>query len=403
MPSNIFSLILLGDALANFGSWLDFLAVLSMSAYKFKSSTYGMAGLSCALLLPGIICARWIGRLSDRVNPARILSISIPLRVIGTISILMSSNYWTFVLFVAAHSLASAFVVPAINTFTTHISAERDLTRRFSLLTAVNNFCKILAPSIGAAASQWFGEASVLLVSAALTGLGGLCFVAMRINHPQENAFPKSSKRIAGNSVNVRTVIPFLCVVAAYSTLGMLVNNQMPLILRNLGFGKEILGFLVSSAGIGGLLGAAFLAKKTGNQPRYEGFIAIVIPSFASCAVFVCIGLLFRNEWIYRAPLLCLCFFMTGLLGSFFAVNSNVYLAKRYPASVGETTAIRQGTQSVVQLLSPFVGAFLIQRFTYSSVFIFDGFGIALFIACLTFCKLYARTNRFSFTRESNT
>lgn len=57
--------LLIGDGLSAFGSWIDFLAILTMAAYFYKVNAFEMAAVSAAALLPGILLAKRIGQAVD--------------------------------------------------------------------------------------------------------------------------------------------------------------------------------------------------------------------------------------------------------------------------------------------------------------------------------------------------
>ncbi|SFK04365.1 MFS transporter [Paraburkholderia megapolitana] len=382
MQSRSFRPILIGDIFANFGSWIDFLAILNLSAYQFKASSYDMAWLSCALLIPGIAFARKVGRICDRHDAKRILYAAVFLRIIGTLVILFANRYVEFLFFVAAHSAASAFIVPAINTLTARTSPSDLLAKRFSLLSVTNNSCKILAPTIGAAASQYFGEHSVLVVSAVLTGLGGICFLFATKAGVKDDADPAENEKETGkqSASNQASPIPLLVIVGIYAFLGMAVNNQMPLILKDLGFTKHVIGLLVSSAGAGGTIGALYLVKRSNGASKSGRFQDMIFPPLVSSVLFILIGLILRDHSSWNTIALCACFFVSGLAGASFAVTSNVYMSRTFTRNLGEISSVRQGVQSTVQLVAPVVGAFLLGRFSSPMVFIMDG--------CLVFLLL---------------
>ncbi|WP_321861734.1 MFS transporter [Burkholderia cenocepacia] len=385
MQSSSFRSVLVGDIFASFGSWIDFLAILNLSAYQFNATPYDMAELSGAFLLPGIVLARRVGKTCDKNDARKVLYAAVFLRIAGTIAILYSTHYTEFLLFVAAHSAAGAFIIPSINTLTARITPPDLLARRFSLLNVTNNSCKVLAPTLGAAASQFFGEHSVLWVSVLLTAMGGICFMfapkaLASTKVPDTVGESESSTRIAGTSM-----LPLLAIVAIYTCLGMAVNNQMPLILKDLGFEKHVIGLLVSSAGAGGAIGAIYLLKRGGKGEQKNMLTDIIRPPMFSSLLFVIIGcvLLWTPAW--GAIALCACFFASGVSGAAFSVSSNVYIGRTFSSNLGEVSSIRQGVQSAAQLLAPLIGAFFLARFAPSKVFLMDGVFVLVLLVITRF------------------
>jgi MFS family permease len=91
-------ILLAGNGASSFGTWIDFLAILTLAAYAYHVSPYQMALVSAAGLLPGIITSRYIGRLCDHRNPRSILLFSILCRVFATLGILFTHQYFAFVI-----------------------------------------------------------------------------------------------------------------------------------------------------------------------------------------------------------------------------------------------------------------------------------------------------------------
>jgi MFS family permease len=142
-------LLLAGDGFSAFGSWIDFLAILTLAAYQFHVSAYEMAIVSAAGLLPGMLLSPAIGRWCDKGNPKRLLMASIALRVFATAAIIFCHDFSLFLGLVALRSVFATVAPPAINVMAVRVVASESLARFYSLLNVLNNSAKVLAPAIG--------------------------------------------------------------------------------------------------------------------------------------------------------------------------------------------------------------------------------------------------------------
>jgi hypothetical protein len=122
--------LLIGDGLSAFGSWIDFLAILTMAAYFYKVNAFEMAAVSAVALLPGILLAKRIGQAADGTNPKTLLQLSIGGRLLMTSAIVFSANLHLFLVFVAIRSIFTSVAPPAINVLAVK-TIEQDERPRF--------------------------------------------------------------------------------------------------------------------------------------------------------------------------------------------------------------------------------------------------------------------------------
>ena len=107
--------LLVGDGFSAFGTWIDFLAILTLAVYLYHVTPYEMALVSAVGLLPGMLAASRIGKLCDRANPKQLLLFSIVFRVVATGGILFCGEFVLFLALVAVRSLFTTVAGPAIN------------------------------------------------------------------------------------------------------------------------------------------------------------------------------------------------------------------------------------------------------------------------------------------------
>ena len=122
-------LLLVGDGLSAFGTWIDFIAILSLSAYQYHVGSFDMAIVTAAMLLPGILLAPTIGRMCDDGNPKRMLLLSILCRVICTIGVLLTHDFAAFLVLISFRSIFASVAPPAINVMAIRSLEQRDLPK----------------------------------------------------------------------------------------------------------------------------------------------------------------------------------------------------------------------------------------------------------------------------------
>ncbi|KVE30554.1 hypothetical protein WS67_02835, partial [Burkholderia singularis] len=294
--------LVLGTAFAGFSFWVDFLAILTLSAYEYKASPFAMAVVSAMLVVPGMLAGRVVGRWLDRANPAPILLIALVLRASATVMLLAGLPFVLFCAFLAARSLVATAVEPANNVIVSRIVPKDDVTRYFGTLGLLRNVSKIIAPTIGTAIASAFGERASVGLSVLLTGGALVSFgIALRRNEGWiggPSAVGEDVKKTsAGQPVKVSEIdrakrpllTQLLWTATTYAFMVFLINNQLPVMLSKAGFDKALLGVLVSCSGAGGILTAAYLAqtkrKMTGDPMR-----ATVVSVISIAACFVTLG-----------------------------------------------------------------------------------------------------------------
>jgi MFS family permease len=179
--NRIKTLILLGDGLSAFGSWIDYLAILTLAAYVFHVNPYDMAMVAAAGLLPGILVSGSIGKLCDRRNPKTVLMLSLALRVLATVAVFYAHNYWLFLFAVAARSFVASASPIAINVLTVRVLEPSSRDGFFANLNVINSIAKIFAPVLGAVTSSVADERLALMLSGALAVIALIAFSRINI------------------------------------------------------------------------------------------------------------------------------------------------------------------------------------------------------------------------------
>jgi len=356
-------LLWLGDGFSAFGSWIDFLAILTLASYAYQVSPYGMAAVSAAGLLPGMLAAGAVGRACDRGDPKRLLLVSLALRVAATLGLWASHDFALFVAIVALRSVLATVAPPAINVMALRAVPTEGRQRFYAVLNLLNSAAKVLAPALGTLSSAWRGESFALGLSALCSAVALAVFAFVALDSPQDDA-PAASAAPPAVPAPAAGMLPLLWIAATQAFLTFSVNNLVPLVLQREGFDKSLLGVLVSCSGAGNVLSAAWLAR--GGQSLSGRARELVVPALLQSAGFAGVGLAIGTGASWLLPLL---FFAIGTVSARFAIACNVYLVTQHGTAVGEVSGRLQAWQNAMILAAPMVGAAVLERWGGPALF----------------------------------
>lgn len=365
--------LLVGDGLSAFGTWIDFLAILTLAAYQFHVTPYQMALVSAVGLLPGILAASSIGKRCDRGNPKHLLLLSIVFRVVATGGILFCSEFALFLVLVGVRSVFTTVAGPAINVMAMRTIEATERTKFYSLLNVLNSTAKVIAPAIGTVSSSLATETFALLMSAAFSAAAFVAFAFVRLKPLTVEEQPAGpQERVAAAVPNL---LPLVWVAATYAFAVFMVNNLVPLVLQQAGLDKSLLGVLVSCSGAGNILSGLWLARRSAGALLKGKVSEVIAPALWQSAGFGVIGVVLWAPTPFVSAhityVLALMFFAIGTVSARFAIALNVYMSSHYAASIGRVSGVVQAWQSGMIFVAPMVGAVVLDRLGGPALFWF--------------------------------
>ena len=359
-----FYLFLVGSFCASFGGWINFLAILNIATYRFQASPFDLVVLSAALLVPSILLTRVISRVCGRHSSTQVIVAALGLTLFTTAALMLIGNFTAFLMVVALKSAALGFTDPAETRYiTTHVE-EAQQSRAFRLLSLAQSMAKICAPAAGGIVAAWAGDNRTVLVSVVFIAAAIVMMAASasRIQEPHEAA----DRNAAPRATYSRAIVPLLLCVGISSALGAAITNQFPLMLRNQGFDKSVLGIVVSCSALGGILGSLLPMRRAA---QHAGVGALLLPAFVTSGVFVAMGGIFRLPLRPGELLLAMAFFATGIVGARFRIECRLFIARRFASQVASASAALQSTGMFMQFVAPCFGALLTSLLSTSKVF----------------------------------
>lgn len=234
---------------------------------------------------------------------------------------------WELIVIAFLVGIVNAFDVPIRQAFFVHMVGKEDLPNAIALNSSIFNGARVVGPALAGFAIAWVGEGWCFF-------LNGLSFVAvivallmMRIERTERKPSADSPLksfvqgfRFAMSDLPVRSALLLLSVLSLF---GLQYSVFMPIYAQDiLRGGARTLGLLMSSAGVGAVLGALHFAART----HYKGLARWIAATSATCAV----GLLIFSQ--ARAFWLCtLVLFVVGFAATSQMAATNTLIQNRVP------------------------------------------------------------------------
>jgi MFS family permease len=262
-----------GQSVSLIGTWITRIAT-SWLVYRLTGSEFLLGLVSFCGQIPTLVLAPFAGVLVDRHDRHRILVATQVLSMLQSLALAILAL--TGVITVAhvlllqlAQGVINAFDTPARQSFVVDMIEDRaHLPNAIALNSSMVNGSRIIGPSIGGVLIAAFGEGWCFMIDAISYVAVIASLLAKRVERrprPQATGsaldeFRDGFRYVAG-SPPIWSALLLLSVVA---TMGMPYNVLMPAIAsRVLHGGPHTLGFLMTAAGLGALVGALYLASRS--------------------------------------------------------------------------------------------------------------------------------------------
>ena len=387
--------LLVANTLADFGFWIDFLVILAMAAYTYQANGVMMAIVSALFLVPSMLLGARVGRWLDRNDPGHAIVIGLGLRTLVTAMLLLQPSLWLFCVCVALRSAFTIPISPGFNVVVSRVVAKDQVPGYFGGLGVMRNIVKISAPFMGTAIASYYGDASALMLSIVLSVLGLVVTLFCALGTKAASAEstnaastdtaaqapkPPSSQLTAPQS---SLLTQFLLTVTVFAFVVFFINNQLPVLLRDAGFDKALLGALVSCSGAGGILASLYMIKRNAAMGAGDPMTATTVAVFATAMSFVVLGLVFLLPVPIAQYVAGLVFFCTGICASIEAIRSNTVIVQHFETQAGEVSGKVAARTSAAMLGAPWVAALAIPYISLSSLLILDGLAGILVLALI--------------------
>ena len=319
-----YRLWMMGALVSNIGTWMQRVAqdwlVLTVLTDHSGTATGITTGLQ---FLPMLLLGPYAGLIADRHNKLHVLRITqaasgLLALVLGLLVVTNTAELWHVYGLALALGVASAFDMPARQSFVSEVVTADLVPNAVALNSASFNTARLLGPGLSGLLIAWLGTGPVFLLNAASFAAVIVSLSRMRADQLVPTIRPPRGKRqiIEGlRYVKRRPDLVLIMVLAALiGTFGM--NFQITNVLMAttvFGLGPEGYGLLGTVMAVGTLGAALLAARRVGPRMPY------VIGGAIGFGAFSVLAALMPGYWSYAAMLV-----LVGLTSLTFLNSCNV-------------------------------------------------------------------------------
>jgi MFS family permease len=224
---------------------------------------------------------------------------------------------WEIVLIAFLAGIVNAFDIPIRQAFLVQMVGRPDLPNAIALNSSIFNGARVVGPAIAGFAIGWLGEGWCFF-------LNGVSFLAVivallmmrieRVEKPYTEGSPLQ-KFVEGFrfAMGDRPIRSALLLMSLMSMFGLQYGVFMPVFARDvLHGGPTMLGLLMTSAGVGAVIGALHFASRIDEK----GLLEWIAATSAICAVGLILFSQSRVLWLSEVTLVAVGFAATSQLAS---------------------------------------------------------------------------------------
>src|SRR5436309_1120690 len=326
-----FQLFIAGQLVSLIGTWMQTTAQLWL-VYDLTHSPALLGIFGFANQIPMLVLASVGGYVGDRYSRHRgvIATQTISMVLAFILAGLTLSHHireWSLIAITFLVGIVNAFDVPIRQAFFVEMVGKEDLPNAIALNSSIFNGARVVGPAIAGFAIAWLGEGWCFF-------LNGLSFVAVIVALLMMK-IPKTEMRPADESPLKSLVQGFqfamsdlpirstLLLLSVLSLFGLQYSVFMPIYAQDILKGNaRTLGLLMSSAGVGAVLGALHFAART----HYKGLARWIAATSTTCSVCLILFSQAKTFWLCVAVL-----FVVGSAATSQMAATNTLIQNRVP------------------------------------------------------------------------
>jgi len=326
-----FQLFFAGQLVSLIGTWMQSAAQLWL-VYRLTGSAalLGLFGFANQIpMLPLASVGGWVG---DRYNRHRgvLWTQTASMILAFLLALLTLTNFvrvWHLIAIAFLAGIVNAFDVPIRQAFLVQMVGREDLPNAIALNSSIFNGARVVGPALAGFAILWLGEGWCFFLNGVsfLAVIGAL--LAMRLqpvrpNPPEGSPLQSSIEgfRFVMSDLPMRSA---LLLLSALSLFGLQYSVFMPIFANDiLGGGARTMGFLMSAAGVGSVLGALHFAART----DFKGLARFIAATSSVCGLGLVIFSQSRMFFLSAAVLLIFGFAATAQMAA-----TNTIIQNRSP------------------------------------------------------------------------
>jgi MFS family permease len=309
MQHRNFQLFIGGQLLSLIGTWMQTTAQLWL-VYQMTGSAALLGVFGFANQVPILFLASIGGYVGDRYNRhhgvivTQVVSMVLAF-ALAALTFAEAIKVWELILIAFLVGVVNAFDVPIRQAFLVQMVVKEDLPNAIALNSSIFNGARVVGPAVAGFALAWKGPAWCFLLNGVsfLFVLGAL--LAMRIQQivvkPSEGSpFQNFIQgfRFAMSDLPIRSALLLLSLL---SLLGLQYSVFLPIFASDvLHRGAKGFGLLMSTGGIGAVLGALYFAGRS----NYKGLARWIAGMAMVCGAGLVLFSLSRVFWVSATVLL---------------------------------------------------------------------------------------------------
>lgn len=318
-----YMLFFIGQCISLIGTWIQQIAI-SWLVYRLTNSALLMGVITFAGSIPSLFIAPFAGVFVDRINKYKALIYIQSLFMIEALALAILTltgviQVWHVVVISALMGITNSIDMPLRQSFVVQLVEDsNDLGNAISLNSSMFNLARMIGPAIAGILIAAVGEGTCFLINS-LSYIAVICaLLAMTINYKIKRSKKKTNVlfelkegfHYAFENKIIRNALLFL---AISSFVGMGYQVLMPIFAKEtLSGNAQTLGILMSTSGVGALVGALNLASRK-NTMGLEKLMFVASLLFGLALM----GLGFTNQlWIATILLFLTGFGMVTIMAS---------------------------------------------------------------------------------------
>lgn len=316
-----FQLFFAGQLVSLIGTWMQSTAQLWL-IYRLTNSAALLGIFGFFSQIPVFFLASVGGYVGDHYNRHRSViwtqtAAMVLAFLLAGLTLSGVVTVWEIIAIGCLAGVVNAFDVPIRQAFLVQMVGREDLPNAIALNSSIFNGARVVGPAIAGFAIAWVGEGWCFF----LNGVSFLAVIAalflMRLAKTEMRPSDGSpwQKLIQGFHFAMadRPIRTALLLVSLMSMFGWQYTVFMPIFARDvLHGGPSMLGLLMTSAGVGAVIGALHFASRTGEK----GLVEWIAATSAVCSLGLVLFSQSRVFWLSSVTLLAVGFAATSELAA---------------------------------------------------------------------------------------
>ncbi len=271
-----------GQAVSLIGGMIQVTA-LSWYVYKITNSPFLLGLMGVFEFGPVLLLTLFAGVFIERFPKKKILIFTQSLFMLQSLALALFvylgyTEYWIFASLAIVAGIGNSLDQPTRQAYVVELVGKGDLPNAISLNSTIFNLARIIGPAVSGLVMKYVGIAECFFINGLsfIPVLWGIFMISAPGNPQKKAPEKKIIQEIKGGvsyAFRNTKIFPTLLIMAVICTFAMNANVILPVFARDVLLGDEgTYSLLMSSLGLGSLLGALFMAS-VGKDIKSKNFL----------------------------------------------------------------------------------------------------------------------------------